>query len=154
MKTPRRRGRGRSARGRRAASRRERREDGSTASTATVRPRARHARTSSEGASTCPAPGGPVTPTTCAGRLAAERGGGDLAQQRADLLARLRRAVLDEVQDLRRGAEVALAQAASERRAVREGHARRDASASGAAHAPGRHSGSRPRRRRWTWRSE
>ena len=45
----------------------ERFEVGSTASTATVRPSARQARTSSDKSDDLPAPGGPVTPTTCAG---------------------------------------------------------------------------------------
>src|SRR3712207_7002894 len=43
----------------------ERREEGSTASTATVRPRARHSATSADSSVDLPAPGGPVTPTRC-----------------------------------------------------------------------------------------
>src|SRR3954468_5529192 len=42
-------------------------DDGSTARTATVRPSWRHVRTSSESSEDLPTPGGPVTPTTCAG---------------------------------------------------------------------------------------
>src|SRR5204862_251538 len=42
-------------------------EVGSTAKTATLRPALRHARTSSLSSEDLPAPGGPVTPTTCAG---------------------------------------------------------------------------------------
>ena len=48
------------------------------------------------------------------GRLAAERGGGDGAQQRGDLLARGRRAALDEVEHLRRRRQIAVAQARAE----------------------------------------
>ena len=42
----------------------ERLDDGSTASTATERPRARHSRSSAESSVDLPTPGGPVTPTT------------------------------------------------------------------------------------------
>ena len=56
------------------------------------------------------------------GRLAAEGGGGDRLQQRLDVLALSERAALDEVQDRRRRAEVALAQALAEVVAGR-GHA-------------------------------
>src|SRR5439155_1350088 len=45
----------------------ERRDDGSTASTATERPSARQARTSSLSSVDLPAPGGPVIPTMWAG---------------------------------------------------------------------------------------
>ena len=45
----------------------ERREVGSTASTATDRPRARQAPTSRDSSDDLPTPGGPVTPTTCPG---------------------------------------------------------------------------------------
>ena len=45
----------------------ERLEDGSTASTATVRPASRQAATRAESRVDFPAPGGPVTPTRCAG---------------------------------------------------------------------------------------
>ena len=51
-------------------------------------------------------------------RLAAERAGGDLAQQPGDLLARGRRAALDQVEHRRRRAQVAVAQAGAELRAV------------------------------------
>ena len=57
------------------------------------------------------------------GRLAAEPRGGDLGQQRGDLLARGRRAVLDQVQRRGRRGEVALAQPRAELRAV---HSARD----------------------------
>ena len=69
----------------------ERREVGSTASTATERPRARQSATSRESSDDLPTPGGPVTPDDVRRRLAAERGGGDRGQQRRGLLARLRR---------------------------------------------------------------
>ena len=45
----------------------ERLDEGSTASTATVRPLSRHAATSALSSVDLPAPGGPVIPTTCAG---------------------------------------------------------------------------------------
>ena len=47
----------------------------------------RQACSSAESSVDLPAPGGPVTPIDVPGRLAAERGGGDLAQQRRRLLA-------------------------------------------------------------------
>ena len=84
---------------------------GSTASTATVRPRARHAATSALSSVDLPAPGGPVIADDVRGRLAAERVRRHRREQRRDLRPRRRRAVLDEV-ERRRGAarEVALAQ--------------------------------------------
>src|ERR687895_1539620 len=45
----------------------ERLDEGSTARTATVRPRSRHSETSADRSVDLPAPGGPVTPTRCAG---------------------------------------------------------------------------------------
>ena len=66
----------------------ERREVGSTASTATDRPRARHSATSRESSEDLPTPGGPVMPTMWAGASAAERGGGDRGQQRLGLRPR------------------------------------------------------------------
>src|ERR671915_1326689 len=45
----------------------ERLDEGSTARTATVRARSRHSETSADRSVDLPAPGGPVTPTRCAG---------------------------------------------------------------------------------------
>ena len=53
----------------------ERLEVGSTASTATVRPSSRQARASALSSVDLPAPGGPVTPTTCAGASPPSRAG-------------------------------------------------------------------------------
>src|SRR5436305_943771 len=57
-------------------------EVGSTASTATLRSAARQARTSSESSEDLPAPGGPVTPTTCAG-ASPPRAAGETSRSRA-----------------------------------------------------------------------
>ena len=53
----------------------ERLDVGSTASTATVRPSSRQARASALSSVDLPAPGGPVTPTTCAGASPPSREG-------------------------------------------------------------------------------
>ena len=49
-----------------------------------------------------PAPGGPVTPTTCAGASPPSASGDTAAEQRRDLRPQRRRAVLDEIQRRRR----------------------------------------------------
>ena len=103
--------------------------DGSTASTATLRPsRPPGAHELATAASTCRRPGGPVTPTTCAGRLAAERGRGDLAQQRRRPARAPRRAVSTRLSTA--------------------GAARQVAARAGARRARRRHGAPRSRRRR------
>ncbi len=69
----------------------ERREVGSTASTATDRPRARHSATSRESSEDLPTPGGPVIADDVRRRLGAERRRATAREQRVGLLARLRR---------------------------------------------------------------
>ena len=88
----------------------ERRELGSTASTATERSRARQAATSWESSEDLPTPGGPVTPTICPGASPGQGRRSDGLQQLSGLRAIRRRAALHEVEDRRRGAQVALAQ--------------------------------------------
>ena len=105
----------------------ERFDDGSTASTATLRPPARQPRTSALSSVDLPAPGGPVTPTTCAGASPPSAAGDTAAEQRRDLRPGGGRPVLDQVQRRRGGREVALGEA--------RGRGRRRCSA---ARAPGR----------------
>ena len=83
-------------RGRRAARRPMRREDGSTARIATVRPRARHTRASAPSSVDLPAPGGPVSPTMWPGASPPSAAGAQRGEQRRRRGARRRRAVLHQ----------------------------------------------------------
>ena len=99
-----------------------RRDEGSTASTATLSPAARHAPMSSDSSDDLPAPGGPVTPTMCPFASPPSAAGETLRSSAAICGARRGRAVLHEVQDLGSGGQVAAAQALAERGAVGQGH--------------------------------
>ena len=86
----------------------ERRELGSTASTATERPPARHAAASRDSSDDLPTPGRPGDADDLARCLAAQRGRGDRCEQRRESALRASgRAALDEVQDRRRRGQVA-----------------------------------------------
>ena len=110
-----RRGRPRSGRGRRAATPPERREVGSTASTATERSAGSPCGDqAARAARTCRRPGGPVTPTTWPG-ASPPRAAGESSPSSAAVCSRaasVRR--LDQIQHRRGGAEIALAQALRE----------------------------------------
>ena len=80
----------------------ERFDVGSTASTATVRPSARHARASALSSVDLPAPGRTGHADHMAGRLAAEPAGETSAAARRSSLARRGRAVLEQVERRRR----------------------------------------------------
>ena len=96
--------RARSARGRRAATPPERREVGSTASTATERADAASPRTSRDSSEDLPTPGGPVTPTMCPG-ASPPSAAGETAASSASACARASgRAALDQVEHGRGGA--------------------------------------------------
>ena len=92
----------------------ERLDDGSTASTATLRPRARHARTSADSSVDLPAPGGPVTPTTCAGASPPSAAGETSRSSAASSSRAAGVRVSTRFRTAGRGAAVALAQAAAE----------------------------------------
>ena len=113
-------GRARCARGRRAASRRSASRTGRPpARRRCARRRARRA-TSAESSDDLPAPGGPVSPITCAGGSPPSAAGETSREQRERSLASARRAVLDQVQRGGRGRAVALAQPAAELGPVRQ----------------------------------
>ncbi len=103
------------ARGRRAAIRPSGASWGRRRASRRCGPSARQARNSAESSVDLPAPGGPVIADDVPRRLAAERGGGDLAQQRRGLLAVAGGGALEQVQRRRRGAQVPFAQARAER---------------------------------------
>ena len=107
----------------------ERRDDGSTARTATrpVEPSPLGHELGEQ--RRLAGPGRPGDADDVRRRLAAEGGRGDAAQQRRDLVALLGRAVLDEVQHLGGRAQVPFAQARGEVAAARARHLR-DASRS------------------------
>ena len=65
----------------------ERFDEGSTASTATLRPSLRQPATSALSSVDLPAPGGPVTPTMCAG-ASRPRAAGETAPSRAEISGR------------------------------------------------------------------
>ena len=102
----------------------ERFDDGSTASTATVRPSRAPLRDERGQQRRLAGARRAGHAHQVRRRLAAERRGGDLRQQRRGRLAAGRRAVLDQVERGGRGGAVALAQAASELGGVGGGHRR------------------------------
>ena len=96
----------------------ERRELGSTASSATLRPRARQAAISAESKVDLPAPGGPVTPTTWPAASPPSSAGDSARISSAASSRSAGGRALEQVQRRRSRAQISLAQARAERRAL------------------------------------